>query len=76
MPVRRYRDVAEMPPPPPPKEALLWRIRGAWRRAVALAPPDPPRGVQRFHSLEEAQAARAEATAARIRRRGEGAPSR
>ncbi|MFH1464132.1 MAG: hypothetical protein ABIO70_07085 [Pseudomonadota bacterium] len=59
MPVTRYRDVSEMPPPPRAKpEELTRRIRSLWRRVVAFAPPSFPRGVQRFRSIEEAQAAR------------------
>jgi hypothetical protein len=59
MPIRRYRDVSEMPPPPRPTGAdLAERIRQVWSRAASLAHLDPPRGVQRFRSLEEAQEAR------------------
>ena len=61
MPVRRYRDVAEMPGPPRAASALeglaaacaaseLSRAFGTMRRA--------PRGVRRFRSVEEADAHR------------------
>ncbi len=68
MPVTRYRHVADMPPVPraEPQE-LADRIRAAWRRAAVLAGLAPPRGVQRFRSLDEAQAARHQATRRRVR---------
>ena len=61
MPVRRYRDVAEMPGPGRSASALaglaaacaassLSRAFGTWRQA--------PRGVRRFRSVEEADAHR------------------
>lgn len=59
MPVEKYRDVSDMPAPPrADEEELVRRIREVWERAVALAGPPRWRGVQRFRSLEEAQAAR------------------
>ena len=68
MPVTRYRDVADMPPPPKAEgDDLARRIRQAWARAATLAGLDPPRGVQRFRTITEAQAARNEATRHRLR---------
>jgi hypothetical protein len=39
-------------------DACLDRIRKLWARSALLAPRIYPRGVFRFRSLEEAQAAR------------------
>lgn len=61
MPVRRYRDLADMPEPPRSASALeglaaacaaseFSRAFGAMRRA--------PRGVRRFRSVEDADAHR------------------
>ncbi len=67
MPVTRYRDVAEMPAPPRAEgDELSARIRSAWGRAAVFAGLSPARGVQRFHSLAEAQAAREEQTRRRL----------
>jgi hypothetical protein len=72
MPVTRYRDVAEMPPPPlATGEELARRIRQVWARAAKLGRLRPPRGVQRFASIEEAQEARDAATRLRIERLAE-----
>lgn len=69
MPVERYRDVSEMPPPPRATGSdLADRIRDVWNRAATLAHLEPLRGVQRFRSLEEAEAARAAETRARVER--------
>ncbi len=67
MPVFRYRGVEEMPQwelTPLQDRARL--IREVWIRAATLARLDPPRGVQKFRSIEEAQAARDEATRLRM----------
>ena len=56
MPVSRYRDVSEMPPPPRPSpEELLQAIAAAWEQAHIRLPPDVPRGLFKYHSLEAAQ---------------------
>jgi hypothetical protein len=71
MSVTRYREVGEMPGTSRAASAdLARRIRAAWARARRLVRGDPGyrRGVQRFASLEEAQAARARATGARAER--------
>ena len=68
VPVTRYRDVADMPPLSAAKGAdLAPRIREVLARAATLARLSPPRGVQRFRSIEEAQEARAAATRQRVR---------
>lgn len=68
MSVRKYRSVADMPrvERAEPHE-LVARIRAVWRRAHLLCPPNPPRGVQRFSSIEQADEARTRATLARMR---------
>jgi len=68
MPVRKYRSVEDMPPPPASSAALVDRIRAVWERARLLAPPPAiPRGVARFRTIEEANAARDGATLQRMR---------
>ena len=68
MPVSKYRSVADMPrvERAAPDE-LVARIRAVWRRAHLLCPPNPPRGVQRFASVEQADEARNAATLSRMR---------
>jgi DNA-binding response OmpR family regulator len=57
--VEKFRSVADMPPLESASPAdVAARIRAVLRRAAALAGNDCPRGVQRFRTLEEAQAAR------------------
>ena len=71
MSVTRYRDIGAMPPVSRATgEELPRRIRATWARARMLVRDDPafPCGVQKFASLEEAQAAREQATLARIER--------
>lgn len=69
MPIERYRDISEMPRPPRPSpERLLEAIAATWERAQLRGAPDFFRGVQRFRSLEEAQAARQKRTIAHLRR--------
>ena len=70
MPVARYRDVADMPPLPlATGEELARRVRWVWARAAKLGRLEPPRGVQRFSSVEEAQEARCAATRRRLEQR-------
>lgn len=64
MPVIKFRSIEEMnrtplPVAPGSDQKLLQRIDRLWRRAMKLRPRRPwPRGVFRFCSIEEAQAAR------------------
>ena len=68
MPVYKYRSVEDMPRPPRASgEDLVQRIRAVWNRAALLCPPRPPRGVMRFRTIEEANAARDRATLERMR---------
>lgn len=68
MAIERYRDVAEMPPPPRPSRENLTRVIVAvWERAHLALPPDFPRGVMKFRTLEAAQAQRQQVTYSRIR---------
>ncbi len=68
MPVRRYRDVSQMPPPPPPSQGELGRrIRVVWARAAAMACFQARPGVQRFRSVEEASEAKERETDERVR---------
>ncbi len=70
MPVTRYKDVADMPPPPRPTgPALIRRIREVMARAARMAGSGYPKGVHRFRTLEEAQAARQAVVKARVRAR-------
>ncbi len=69
MPVQKYRSVSEMPAPPnAPGDRLAERIRALWNRAFLLSPPDFVRGVTRFKSIDEADAARTSNTVERMRR--------
>lgn len=73
MPIQKYRDVAEMPPPAPcavVDDACLDRIRKLWARSAVLAPRVYPRGVFKFRSLEDAQAARLEVERQNVERLG------
>jgi hypothetical protein len=61
MPIERFRSheearLAQWMAPDDPR--LLERIRRWWRTAARLSPVTPPRGVQRFRNMEEANAAR------------------
>ena len=68
MPVHKYRSVAEMPrPAAAAAEGLADRIRAVWNRAFRISPPNPPRGVSRFSSIEAANEARSRAIAERMR---------
>ena len=65
MPVRKYRDVSQMPPPPPldPKDPMTWAaIRDLWGFIARALPPLYAPGVRRFRSIEEMNRARDEAT--------------
>lgn len=59
MSLQKFRRVEDMPRPPRVTDVPLdVRIAAAWERAQAAGRLELPRGVQRFRSLEEAQAAR------------------
>ncbi len=74
MPVQKFRNLDEM------REALwhedrdtpvgvfLKRAAKLWARAAKISPRQYPRGVFKFRSLEEAQAAREQITAENIER--------
>lgn len=64
MPVKKYRSVADMPPVPTPEnpEELWRRITALWARSWVLSPMIYPKGVFKFRSIEEAQAARERVT--------------
>lgn len=69
MPVTKFRSVADMPAPLSDSgKDLIARIRALWNRAFLLSPPDIPRGVQRFSSIEEANRARLARLTSRLRR--------
>lgn len=51
----------------PDDPQLVPRIRSLWAFAARLAPGDPPRGVRRFQSLEDAQRDREDWIAIRAR---------
>ncbi len=80
MPVEKYRDVADMPRISRVRDSELpERITMLWRRAARLAPPNVVAGIQRFRSIEEANAARERATIERmreVRSRSEPTPAR
>jgi len=68
--VKRYRDVAEMPPPPPgdpADRATYARIKELWRFSSRLVPPLFAAGVYRYRSVEESNEARERATIERMR---------
>ena len=71
MPIQKFRNLDDM------RKALwcetvdedcLRRIAALWSRAARLAPRKYPRGVFKFRSIEEAQAAREQVTAENIQR--------
>ena len=69
MPVTKYRHVEQMPPTPRSGDGeLAERITTLWRRAKQFAPVCVAPGVQRFHTIEEANAARSDATVKRMRK--------
>lgn len=70
MTVKRYRDVAEMPPPArgdPSDRATYARIKELWRFSSRLVPPLFEPGVYRYRSIEESDTARERATVERMR---------
>ena len=71
MPVYKYRSIADVPSPPlvPPQDRIA-RIRAIWRRAALLGGGDIPRGITRFHDIDEANLARTRTTIERMRRGG------
>lgn len=69
MSVEKFRSVEHMPRPQCLDDArLLEHIRTLWNRAFTLAPPDFPRGVHRFATIDEANQARFDHRVARMRR--------
>jgi hypothetical protein len=68
MPVTKYRSISDMPRPGPRSgEELAKRIRAVWRRSQILCPATIRPGVFRFSSIEEANAARDQATRERMK---------
>jgi hypothetical protein len=71
MPVQKFRRIEDMPPVPRCKsldEECLRRIAALWARSSAFSARVYPRGVFKFRSIEEAQAARARVTRENIDR--------
>lgn len=69
MPIERFHSAFDIPRLLLcPVEERLARMATLWARAHLAAPPDPPRGVQKFRTLGEAQAARLARTKARVAR--------
>ena len=71
MPVQRFRSVADMPPVPPCESLdaeCLRRIARLWARSSAFSQRVYPRGVFKFKSLAEAQAARERVTQENVER--------
>ena len=71
MPIQKFRSVEEMPRVPPCETldaACLRRIAKLWARDAAVSPRIYPRGVFKFRSLEEAQAAWERVTEENVRR--------
>jgi hypothetical protein len=71
MPVQKFRSVEDMPPVPwcdPQSEDCLRRIAKLWARSSAFSARVYPRGVFKFRSIEEAQAARERVTQENIDR--------
>jgi hypothetical protein len=61
MPVQKFRSIEDMPPVywcNSGKEECLRRIAKLWARSSAFSARIYPRGVFKFRSIEEAQAAR------------------
>ena len=79
MPIQKFRSVEDMPPVPPCETVdadCLRRIARLWARASAWSGMVYPRGVFKFRTIEEAQAARERVTQEnvdRLRREREGA---
>ena len=69
MTVKRYRDVAEMPPPErgdPADPNTYMRIKELWRFASQMPSLFPP-GVYRYRSIEDSNADQEQAIIARMR---------
>jgi len=65
MPFQKFRSVEDMPPVPPCETVdadCLRRIAALWARASAWSGMVYPRGVFKFRTIEEAQAARERVT--------------
>ena len=63
MPVWKFRDGEDTRPVwtgPPGHPDLVRRIRFVWALAARLAPPNFPRGVRKYRSIEEANREREE----------------
>jgi len=71
MGIQKYRSVEDMPALPLVRdpEKRLSRLAALWEASHLLAVDDTPRGVQKFRSMEEADAARRAVIAERMRRR-------
>lgn len=70
MPVERFRSADAVPAPEavdPRDELALERVWALLRFATDGLPPLHPAGVHRYRSLDEAQAARLDAEARRVR---------
>ncbi len=70
MPVERYASMSDVPPPAaldPHDPLALERVWTLLRFATDGLPPLQPVGVHRYRSLDEAQLARGEAEARRMR---------
>ena len=70
MSVKRYRDVADMPPPrrgDPAAPSTVARIKALWSFSGRLAPALFRPGVYRYRTIEESQRAREERTIERMR---------
>ena len=75
MAIHKYRTVHDMPELPlvrDPEERLN-RLAALWEASYLVAVDDTPRGVQRFRSVEEADAARQIILVERMRQRRKGA---
>ena len=71
MPIQKFRSIEDMPPVPRCKtldEECLRRIAGLWEWSTAFGARIYPRGVFKFRSIEEAQAARERVTRENIDR--------
>ncbi len=70
MPVERFRSIDAVPPPArvdPHDELALERVWALLRFATDGLPPLHQAGVHRYRSIDEAQAARSDAEARRMR---------
>jgi hypothetical protein len=72
MPIQKFRSVADMPRPLgegiQDNAELRRRIAALWARSARISPRVYPRGVFKFHSLEEAHLAREQVTAENVSR--------